>query len=597
MTARHGDLAGPPVGPAARFDDMVRRTSTVLGDFVGEVRAGSIDGVVGALAEAEEAARRGLWAAGFVTYDAAPAFDAGLRVPGGAVTPDLPLAWFGLYRRCERGPLALPASRGARAAPWSVATPREEYVLRVKAILDEIDAGNVYQVNLTSPVTTRRAGDPATLYRRLLQTQQPAYGALIELGDVAIASASPELFFEWDGATLTSRPMKGTARRGRWAAEDAAAAAGLAGSAKERAENVMIVDLIRNDMGKVARVGSVAVRDLWRTEAYPNVWQMVSQVTCATRPEVGLVDVFRAMFPCGSVTGAPKHRAMQVIAGLETDARGVYCGAVGLLAPRAGAVSARFNVAIRTAVLGRAGAGRFGSGGGVVAASRPEGEHAELVLKAAMLTSALGQRFRLLETFRFSPEGANENLAAHLARLRASAAFLGFAVPPALERRLERRLGAPGGDVKVRLLLSRSGRAEIQVSEAPEAASAPVRLALDHEPVSSQWALLFHKSTQRGLYERRRVRHRDADDIVMVNERGECTEVTTANLAVRVGARWVTPPLSSGCLPGVERARLLEAGVLTEAVVTPQDLAAADELAVVNSLRGWRAAVLIQRGA
>jgi para-aminobenzoate synthetase/4-amino-4-deoxychorismate lyase len=581
--------------PRVRLDNLRDRTSTVLDGFECQLRAERVKEVRAVVRAAEDAAREGRWAAGYVSYEAAPGFDRGLDVFAGdhAAPAGPPLAWFGIFRECRVGPLSLPRGARGASARWSLATAPEEYSLRVKTILDEIEAGNAYQVNLTGPVTCPDAGDHRALYRRLLLAQQPGHGALIELDGAAILSASPELFFDWAGGELRSRPMKGTARRGRWPAEDAARASGLAGSAKERAENVMIVDLIRNDLGKVAAVGSVAVTSLCELEGYPHVWQMVSEVRCETRPEVGVVDIFDAMFPCGSVTGTPKQSAMGIIRRLESGPRGVYCGAVGMIAPAPGGVSARFNVAIRTAVVDQStGATSFGSGGGIVADSMPESEYRELLLKADMLDSPLGAPFRLLETFRYSPGAVNPNIERHLARLKGSAQFLGFAVPRDLESRLFAKLAGRNTDSRVRLLLARGGRVKVELSDAPATQSEPLSLVIDAEPVWSQSSLLFHKTTRRGPYERRRRRHPGADDVVLVNERGECTEVTTANLAMRRGSAWLTPPLAAGCLPGIERSRLVEEGVLVEATIRPADLHAADEIAVVNSLRGWRRAVL-----
>ncbi|HEY5104509.1 MAG TPA: chorismate-binding protein, partial [Acidimicrobiales bacterium] len=327
---------------------------------------------------------------------------------------------------------------------------------------------------------------------------------------------------------------------------------------------------------------------------FPNVWQLVSEVECVTRPNTQLLDIFAAMFPCGSVTGAPKQSAMDIIAELEQSERGVYCGAIGLLSPSPHGVHARFSVAIRTAVIDqRSGRARFGSGGGIVADSRPEGEFREMVLKADMLNSVSSRPFRLLETFRYSPVGANDKLLRHLDRLVRSAEFFGFRVREDLATWVASRLVSVSYEARVRLLLSRNGKLEIQTTPAPDPHQAPLRLMVDREPVSSQSIMLFHKTTQRNVYTKRRRRFPEADDVIMVNERGECTEVTIANLAIRKGARWFTPPLSSGCLPGVERARLIEQGVLTEAIVTLEELRVSDAVAVINSLRGWQDAVVI----
>ena len=582
--------------PKVRFDNMRDRTSSLLLGYEGELRAEKLDDVVGVLEGAEEAAHRGLWAAGFVSYDAAPAFDSGLAVSSrfDVSRPNTPLAWFGLYRECAVTPLRLPRGNGSLArATWRPMIEEAEYVAHVSTILHEITEGNVYQVNFTNAVVASQQVDARSLYRQLLIAQQPAYGALVELDGLAVASSSPELFIEWDGEALRSRPMKGTSRRGRWAEEDGELAHQLATSPKETAENVMIVDLIRNDMGKVARVGTVQVAELREVEAYPNVWQLVSEVHCETRDDVKLVDVFAAMFPCGSVTGAPKQSAMSIIASLEVAERGVYCGAIGQIAPRSSGVRAQFSVAIRTATVTSSGVARFGSGGGIVADSRPATEYREMVLKSDVLRAAAARPFRLLETFRHVPGQPSENLARHLDRLRRSAAFFGFAARPDLEAWVARRLRDVEYEARVRLLLARGGRLELRVEPAPMPRKEPLRVAIDGEPMSSASMMLFHKTTRREPYRRRQRRFPQADDVVMVNERGECTEATTANLAARFGSVWRTPPLSAGCLPGVERARLIERGVLVEAALRPEELRRADGLALVNSLRGWQDAQLL----
>jgi para-aminobenzoate synthetase / 4-amino-4-deoxychorismate lyase len=449
---------------------------------------------------------------------------------------------------------------------------------------------------LTNTLANTGAIDPAPLYRQLLLAQQPAYGALIELEHSAIVSASPELFVEWDGSLLRSRPMKGTTRRGRFHEEDDANALALEHSPKESAENVMIVDLIRNDMGKVAEIGTVTATELCSLESYPNVWQLVSEVQCRTKDNTRLVDIFRAMFPCGSVTGAPKHSAMEIIERLEVEERGVYCGAIGLLQPTSERPYARFSVAIRTAVVNRGvECATYGSGGGVVADSDPENEYREMVLKSEMLSTAPPRPFRLLETFAYDGVHSVETLQRHLERLRSSADFFGFSYPHDLEERVISMLSDSGDLPRIRLLLSRQSEIELQRATAPARRSTPVRLAIDDEPVSSDSIMLFHKTTQRGVYTKRRRRFPNADDVVMVNEMGECTETTIANLAARFGADWFTPPLASGCLPGIGRAQLIDAGALVERVLRPEDLRAADELAVVNSLRGWQPAALWAR--
>jgi para-aminobenzoate synthetase/4-amino-4-deoxychorismate lyase len=568
-------------------------TTTTLNVFEGELRASALDEVESVLRQAEDAARQGRWVAGYVSYEAAPAFDRRLSVRARDDQPGkLPFAWFGVFQSATTSRLSLPRYQHVDAhTPWKGQINQEDYVKKVQSILDEIEVGTAYQVNLTNTLVNESGVDPQALYRQLLIAQLPSYGSLIELEGVAIVSASPELFVEWDGTRLRSRPMKGTTRRGRFQQEDEARAAALVNSQKESAENVMIVDLIRNDMGKVAEIGTVMATEIRTLEAYPNVWQLVSEIQCQTRRDVGLVDIFRAMFPCGSVTGAPKQSAMEIIERLEVGERGVYCGAIGLLQPQSDGLRARFSVAIRTAVITGIEA-RYGSGGGVVAESDPELEFREMTLKAEMLGVEPARPFRLLETFGYGADVSSETLRAHLERMRSSAVFFGFRCPGDLEERVIARLGMCEEFSRIRLLLSRSGEIELQRGEAPSPRLAPVRLAIDDEPVCSESIMLFHKTTLRHPYDRRRRKFPRADDVVMINERGECTETTIASIAARVGDIWFTPPLSSGCLPGIGRARLIDEGVLTEGVLRPDDLRGADELAVVNSLRGWQCATL-----
>jgi para-aminobenzoate synthetase / 4-amino-4-deoxychorismate lyase len=391
--------------------------------------------------------------------------------------------------------------------------------------------------------------------------------------------------------------MKGTARRGRWPEEDERAARELVASGKDRAENAMIVDLLRNDMGRVSREGSVTWSDLFAAERFETVWQLTSTISSDLAPGTGLAEVFGGLFPSGSVTGAPKVRTMELIADLEDSPRGVYCGAVGYVAPGGdGGPRARFNVAIRTVTVdARTGTAEYGVGGGITWDSRAEHEYDETVAKAQVLT-ARRPRFDLLETLRHEPDAGYCRLEEHVARLQRSAAYFGFAfdedsVRSALSRAAD---GAPEQLARVRLLLSRDGRVDTGVL--PLATPDPtVRLAIDlTRPVDPNDVILFHKTTLRAHYEEARARHPDADDVVLVNARGLVTETTIANLAVRLDGRWWTPPLGDGLLPGVERAALLDDGTLAERSITVQELKRAEEIAVLNSVRGFRRATLLE---
>jgi para-aminobenzoate synthetase/4-amino-4-deoxychorismate lyase len=365
---------------------------------------------------------------------------------------------------------------------------------------------------------------------------------------------------------------------------------------KDRAENAMIVDLIRNDLGRLAQPGTVEWSKVFEPERYETVWQLTSTVSAELATGVSVADVFEALYPCGSVTGAPKVRTMELIAELEDSPRGVYCGAVGFLAPPGAAgPSASFNVAIRTVVHdGGTGVAEYGVGGGITWDSRANAEYDEVVTKARVLTHRR-PAFRLLETLRFDPEDGYRRLDEHLARLRASAAYFGFAEDDGTIRSaLDREAGRfPGKVVRVRLRLDRRGH--VETGAAPVSSPAePVRLALDRDrPVDPSDVFLFHKTTLRERYEDAAARHPDADDVILINDRGEVTETTIANLAVRLDDRWWTPPLEAGLLPGCERAALLDAGSIAERSIRIEDLEVADGLAVLSSVRPWRDAALI----
>jgi para-aminobenzoate synthetase / 4-amino-4-deoxychorismate lyase len=584
---------GRPRAPWARFDDLRAGTAVQCPPPRRVLVAERPEQVVGVLAEVERATDSGSWAFGYVAYEAAAGLDPHLAVHPS--TPmGMPLVWFGL---CDEPTPVPPLDAAGPARPHSVEwrptwTPAEHArdVARIRA---RIAAGDTYQCNLTVRMAGRLHGDPFGLYRDLALGQRGAHNAFLDLGRFAVASASPELFFERRGDQVLLRPMKGTARRGRHLREDEVLARRLHGSAKERAENVMIVDLLRNDVSRVAETGSVAVPALFTVERYETVLQLTSDVTARLRPGTGLVELFRALFPCGSVTGAPKASSMDVIRSLEPSPRGVYCGAIGLVGPPDAPVRARFTVAIRTAVVDTAtGEAVYGTGGGITWDSEPAAEHAEVLAKAAVL-SARPREFELLETMRYDPHRGLRNRDRHLRRLAESAEHLGFrfdrhTVLEALRSRL------PGCDAtRVRLRLSRTGVIAVDVEALPATLAGPVLLAFDDEPVDPYERWLHHKTTLREPYDRRRLRRPDVDDVIMVNTRGELTEVSRATLAVELDGTWYTPPPESGCLPGVERARLLDLGVLQERVLRCTDLEVARGLAVISSLRGWRDARLL----
>ena len=585
--------AGRPRSPWARFDDLQAGTAVQCPTPHRVLVAERPDQVVGVLAEVERATDSGSWAFGYVAYEAAAGLDPHLAVHRSG-TVGMPLVWFGL---CDE-PTPVPPldaagpDRSPARAQWRPTWTPAEHARDVARIRARIAAGDTYQCNLTVRMAGRVHGDPFELYRDLALGQRGAHNAFLDLGRFAVASASPELFFRRTGDQVLLRPMKGTARRGRHLHEDQVLADRLRSSPKEQAENVMIVDLLRNDVARVAETGSVAVPALFTVERYETVLQLTSDVTARLRPGTGLVELFRALFPCGSVTGAPKASSMDVIRSLEPGPRGVYCGAIGLVGPPDAPVRASFNVAIRTAVVDTdSGEAVYGTGGGITWDSEPAAEHAEVLAKATVL-SARAREFELLETMRYDPHRGLRNRDRHLRRMAESAEHLGFRfdLPTALDTLRSRLSGCDAA--RVRLRLSRAGTIAVDVEALPATLAGPVLLAFDDEPVDPYERWLHHKTTFREPYDRRRLRRPDVDDVIMVNTRGELTEVTRASLAVEVDGTWCTPPPESGCLPGVERARLLDLGVLQERVLRPTDLDTARGLAVISSLRGWRDARL-----
>jgi para-aminobenzoate synthetase / 4-amino-4-deoxychorismate lyase len=535
-----------------------------------------------ALGEVERAVEeRGLRAVGFLTYEAGGAF--GLPVRSGS---GLPLLWFGLHAAVEEvGPPELTGP--GSSVEWAPALDLGAYSRAVRRIQDHIAAGDTYQVNFTFPLRGRLADDPWDLFAAGAAVQRAAHAAYLDLGRLVVASLSPELFFRLDGDRLNTRPMKGTAARGPTPARDDGQAEWLRGSEKNRAENLMIVDMVRNDLGRVASVGSVLTRSLFDVERYPTLLQMTSSVEA--RSAAPLAAIVAALFPCASVTGAPKHRTMELIADLEPEPRGLYTGAVGFLSPGR---RASFAVAIRTVVVDReAGDARYGVGSGIVADSVAEEEYAECLLKARVLSE---RPFRLLETLRYTPDEGYWLLEEHLARLAASARHFGA------DSRIVERSRAALRDAasafraprRVRLLVDLDGRPEVESTALPEAQA--VRLALAPRPVDRDLPWLYHKTTRREAYDEVRRAAPEADDVVLWNDRGEVTETTTANVVVDLPEGPCTPPVECGLLPGTFRARLIAEGAIRERVLRLEDLGRG-RIRLVNAVRGWQDGLLMTR--
>ena len=459
-----------------------------------------------------------------------------------------------------------------------------EYAAKVDRIKYWITEGDCYQINLTFPLDFRVYGHPLALYSRLRQRQPVRYGAFVSAPGELLLSCSPELFFERTDNRVVTRPMKGTAPRGATPVDDEARRSALLASEKERAENIMIVDLLRNDLGRLAAPGRVRVESLCEAEAYPTLWQVVSTIS-ADLPDVRLIDLFRALFPCASITGAPKIRAMQCIAELENRPRGLYTGALGWLAPGG---DCRFNVAIRTLEVEPDGRGKLGVGSGIVIDALSENEYAECLLKARFLTG-FDPGFELIETMRME-RGEYPLLSLHMERLEASACALGFSCDgPAIRAALAAQLpGRTNGIHRVRLTLDHAGSCRLAVAPLPDEKNA-WQVVLADEMLDANDYLLRHKTTARSRYNRalaRLVESPEVFDALFLNTCGEVCEGARSNVFVERDGVLLTPPLHCGVLPGVMRRHLLESGRAVEQVLTLDDLLGASALYVANALRG-----------
>ena len=550
--------------------------------------ASTPEDVSGVLTAVDAAIAAGTPVAGFISYEAAGGIDSALVTKPADPENPLPLAWFGEYAPpVVLEALAEPESSTSGLA-WETAISEADYAAAIDRIKAYIVAGDTYQVNFTIRMHCRFDDDPYALFYGLQASQRSEFGAYVDLGDAAICSASPELFFAVDGDQITSRPMKGTTTRGTTIADDDRRAGELRDSAKNRAENVMIVDMIRNDLGRVAESGSVKVTSLFDIERYPTVSQMTS--TVEARTGASFVDIMRGLFPCASITGAPKVRPMQLISELEASPRGIYTGCIGYWLPER---QARFNVAIRTVLSDRrSGTASYGVGGGIVWDSVDSHELRECTTKAEVL-NADGREFALLETLLWTPQDGFFLLDRHIARMQRTAVRFDYAFDqPQLRQALSECVTGLSDAHRVRCLLSRDGGLETEV--APMSANPDKVWRVGVAPLSccSSDVFLYHKTTRRDMYDKVRSLHPDCDDVLLMNERGEITESTIANVVVELDGKRLTPMVSSGLLGGTFREELLEQGDIREAVITLDMLKAADSVWLINSVRRWMPATV-----
>ncbi|MFW5802291.1 MAG: aminodeoxychorismate synthase component I [Verrucomicrobiota bacterium] len=591
---------GSPAAPFVCLRNQAARVWNLFGTPDRVVCCRTLEAVLPCLAEVERATQsEGFHAAGFVAYEAAPAFDPALPAKE---DPDFPLLWFALYPAPPAELDQLPDRQPGAGQPdnsldempvWRLPFTEEAYLERVKTVLEYIRRGDTYQVNLTHRLrASTSVRNPWPFFCALAAEPAPPYGGFVDIGDWVACSASPEQFFKLDGNAIESRPMKGTIGRGRWFEQDEARAAELRASEKDRAENLMIVDMVRNDLGRIAHPGTVVVPRLFDVERYPTVWQMTSTVTAET--DASLVDIFRALFPPASITGAPKRRTMQIIDELESTPRRIYTGAIGWIAPRR---QAQFSVAIRTPLFQRrTGTAEYGVGGGIVWDSKPAAEARECRVKTRVLHHR-PPPFELLETLRWTVEAGYDLEDLHLQRLANSAQYFEFhfertVVAEQLHRFAETLGISPA---RVRLTMNRSGECRIEARALPESGGGFQQLSVARAPIDPANVFLYHKTTHRAVYRQAVAQCPGAGDVLLFNDRGEVTESTIANLALEIDGTWFTPPVECGLLPGTMRRHLLENGTLVERILTVDEVLARGEVLLFNSVRGLQKAGIFVR--
>jgi para-aminobenzoate synthetase/4-amino-4-deoxychorismate lyase len=561
----------------------------------------------------ETALGRGYYLAGWWAYEWGYALEPKLWHLLDIPRPKAPLVWLGVFENpkiwIHRSdapfcPLKNIPNIQENLGPLELEVTKDQYVKAINCVKDYIACGHTYQVNYTLRGRFDYTGLPSDLYLSLRARQSVSYGAVIRNRKKWLLSLSPELFFRLEGQKIWSKPMKGTLKRGRTTGEDCELARFLANDPKNRAENIMIVDLLRNDIGRLSLPGTVRVPEIFTVERYKTLFQMISRVEGEIRPGTSWHKIFNALFPCGSVTGAPKIRTMEIISEIESSPRGVYTGAIGFISPQRKAV---LNVAIRTVVLDGE-SGELGIGSGITIDSDPEREYDECRLKAEFLTNSLslsstkkggsGKDFSLIETMRWDPGRGEQEvikgyflLERHLQRLSCSAHYFAFYLDLEKVRRelseFAKSLYSKRKFYRIRMLLGRDGSIDISTSVL-STQEKPVCFDLSLKTVDSQDPFLYHKTTYRPLYteEYQRAKTCGLFDCVFVNERGELTEGTISNLFLDIDGELVTPPVSSGLLNGTFRQDLVEQGNAGEQVLYPDDLKKARAIYLGNSVRG-----------
>jgi para-aminobenzoate synthetase / 4-amino-4-deoxychorismate lyase len=567
-------------GPGSRWNFSFNKPVTIM-------EAYSIAEVPAVIHLVERETMAGRWAVLMLSYEAAAAFDSAFQTHQ---INDFPLAWAAVFDQPEPLPES-PLREDYQISDWKPLISLKDYADSIRRIHQHIEAGNTYQVNYTFPLEAEFSGSPLTWFGDLFEVQQADYCAYVNLGRFKVLSISPELFFRRTGNRLFTKPMKGTMPRGRWLEEDEQQVEKLRSSIKNRAENLMIVDLLRNDLGKISEIGSVKVSSLFEVETYRTVLQMTSTIESVCKANKGLFDTLQALFPCGSITGAPKIRTMEIIRDLEVSPRQVYTGAIGVVQPGGDCL---FNVAIRTVIVdGQSNKAIFQVGGGITYDSTAVDEYEECLLKSSFLTYRR-KGFELFESLLLE-DGEYFLLDRHLRRLKASASYFSF---PCDEQEALTSLravvnGQQSGRFKVRLFLTDDGAFRTDIRSLEPEDQGVWRVKLASQPVDDNDIWLYHKTTNRDFYQHALEEAGDCDSVIFYNRAGEITEAVTSNIVLSESGKYWTPPRSCGLLNGTFRDELIERGELEERVITVEELRKSDSIFLINSVRRWRAVTLI----
>ena len=547
------------------------------------VTAQTTDEIISCLETIQQAINNGFYAAGYISYEAAPAFDKSLSVKPGNM---MPLLWFGIFNKPIYQQLKYVDKNSAHpyAKSWKSLVPIKKYNQHFTRIQQAIENKRTKQVNYTIPFESPFSGDPLLLYKQLEAAQSANYSAYLNIGGFSIISASPELFFHLKDNEITTKPMKGTIDRGLTYKDDIKQAQKLKNSRKEQNENNQIVDLMCNELEKIAVAHTVKVPKLHTIEKYPTLYQMTSTITAKLQDHIELLDIFKTLFPCGSITGIPKEETMNIITEIETLPREVYCGAIGYITPQNEAI---FNVPIRTVwVDKKSQVAQYGVGGAITSDSKKENEYEEILIKTGLLTKAQTE-FKLIESFGLI-NGQYICFAEHMKRLKESAEYFNFNLHlDKIHNELIALLQEyKQGNWKVRLLVDNNGQHNIEIDQIrPQANNLKVRLAYD--PIDQKNLFLYHKTTNRTIYEENKIKDESIFDTLLWNENDEVTEFTMGNIVVEMNHQLYTPPIKCGLLAGTFREYVLKKGEITERIIKKEELKHCDQIWFINSVRRW----------